>query len=234
MFTHCCGELLKHHVMRTPPTPRGSALHRPTLPQCHPPAAPDELRPTRSRRVLQVYLTADSTNEISTLDESKVRPRETVAPMLCFLSCREVNPYTRRTQASTSAGHVTARCSRLGHVRHAPSARSKTWEVFSQIYIVGGIVDHNRYKDLTLEKAQKQGIAHARLPIGEEIKLIKSRVLTVNQMLDILINYQDTKDWTSALKKVRLVTPFSRWTHAATYAAAGPTTLPQWRDGGAS
>ena len=38
-----------------------------------------------------------------------------------------------------------------------------------KIYIIGGIVDHNKYKKLTYNKANEQGISHARLPIIENI-----------------------------------------------------------------
>jgi tRNA (guanine9-N1)-methyltransferase len=43
-------------------------------------------------------------------------------------------------------------------------------------YIVGGIVDRNRYKCLCLEKSKDLGVQSARLPIGKYIKLAGSRV----------------------------------------------------------
>jgi tRNA (guanine9-N1)-methyltransferase len=39
----------------------------------------------------------------------------------------------------------------------------------SKAYIIGGIVDRNRYKRLTLDKAEKDGIAHGKLPIQEHV-----------------------------------------------------------------
>ena len=43
-------------------------------------------------------------------------------------------------------------------------------------YVIGGIVDHNRYKNLTLDKAGKMGVATARLPIGKHLELTTSKV----------------------------------------------------------
>ena len=46
----------------------------------------------------------------------------------------------------------------------------------SKIYIVGGLVDRNRWKGITAEKAKSQGIATAKLPIGEHMKMLSSQV----------------------------------------------------------
>ncbi|ORY90280.1 guanine-1-methyltransferase-domain-containing protein [Leucosporidium creatinivorum] len=70
-------------------------------------------------------------------------------------------------------------------------------------YILGGIVDRNRYKKLCFDKAEAQGITHAQLPIGQFMPDMPTRkVLTVNQVYDILLQYVETKDWTSALQAV--------------------------------
>lgn len=45
-------------------------------------------------------------------------------------------------------------------------------------YIIGGIVDRNRLKGVTLEKANTLQISHARLPIKENVKLNSSQVFS--------------------------------------------------------
>lgn len=52
----------------------------------------------------------------------------------------------------------------------------------SKAYIIGGIVDRNRHKNVCLRKAQAEGIATARLPISPHLKLLSSSVITVNQV----------------------------------------------------
>lgn len=44
------------------------------------------------------------------------------------------------------------------------------------LYVVGGIVDRNRYPQLCLKKAQELGVRTAKLPIGEYLKLTGSKV----------------------------------------------------------
>lgn len=78
----------------------------------------------------------------------------------------------------------------------------------SSIYIIGGIVDHNRHKKLTFNQANEQGVRHARLPIRESgVNLTTSCVLTVNHVVDIIAQYYDIgggaekEVWKQALEK---------------------------------
>ncbi|KAL0950160.1 hypothetical protein HGRIS_010154 [Hohenbuehelia grisea] len=72
-----------------------------------------------------------------------------------------------------------------------------------ETYIIGGICDHNRYKNLCLEKATATGVRHARLPIGRYLAQLPTRkVLTVNQVVEILARWVETRDWEQALHAV--------------------------------
>lgn len=72
----------------------------------------------------------------------------------------------------------------------------------NDIYIIGGLVDRNRWKGITLKKALEEGIRTAKLPIGSYLKLSSSQVLTVNQVLEILLTYLETRDWKASFFKV--------------------------------
>jgi len=66
-------------------------------------------------------------------------------------------------------------------------------------YIVGGIVDRNRHKLLTLKKAESIGISHAKLPIDQYVHLSSSQILATNQVVEILVYYNSIKkDWKEA------------------------------------
>lgn len=81
----------------------------------------------------------------------------------------------------------------------------------NKVYVIGGIVDRNRYKGLTYDRATNLGIETGRLPIDDGIKLLSSKVLTVNHGIisfficyivgNILLTYQTEKDWKEAVLK---------------------------------
>ncbi|KAF9959297.1 tRNA (guanine(9)-N(1))-methyltransferase [Mortierella alpina] len=63
-------------------------------------------------------------------------------------------------------------------------------------YILGGIVDKNRFPNLCQKKAEELGLETAQLPIGDYIKMSSRRVLTVNQ------EFIECNDWKEAFLKV--------------------------------
>ena len=68
--------------------------------------------------------------------------------------------------------------------------------------VIGGIVDRNRHKNATLLKAEELNIPVAQLPIGEYMPLKSSKVLTVNHVVEILLEFLHHKDWKLALDTV--------------------------------
>lgn len=48
------------------------------------------------------------------------------------------------------------------------------------MYIIGGIIDRNSHKGLSFERATAKGIATARLPIDEYMRMTACRVLATN------------------------------------------------------
>lgn len=69
-------------------------------------------------------------------------------------------------------------------------------------YIIGGIVDRNRHKFATFNKANAQHVRVAKLPIKENFALAATHILTVNHVYNILLNYAKYQDWVQAIKEV--------------------------------
>ncbi|KAG1659910.1 tRNA methyltransferase 10 A [Nymphon striatum] len=65
-------------------------------------------------------------------------------------------------------------------------------------YIIGGLVDHNRLKVNLLKK----NVAHAKLPIDQNILMTMSKILTVDQVFTILLHVANSHSWKKALSDV--------------------------------
>jgi len=72
----------------------------------------------------------------------------------------------------------------------------------SKVYVIGGLIDHNNRKGLCHSIAVKAGWGHARLPVDENIVLKTRKVLTINQVFDILLRVSQGESWANALIQV--------------------------------
>uniref|UniRef100_A0A8D2G762 tRNA methyltransferase 10 homolog A n=1 Tax=Theropithecus gelada TaxID=9565 RepID=A0A8D2G762_THEGE len=68
----------------------------------------------------------------------------------------------------------------------------------SKAYVIGGLVDHNHHKGLTYKQASDYGINHAQLPLGNFVKMNSRKVLAVNHVFEIILEYLETRDWQEA------------------------------------
>lgn len=65
-----------------------------------------------------------------------------------------------------------------------------------EIFIIGGIIDRNKYKNISKVKAENSNIKTARLPIKESgIMLNSHQVLTINHVIECIVKYNETSDW---------------------------------------
>ncbi|XP_001369705.1 tRNA methyltransferase 10 homolog A [Monodelphis domestica] len=68
----------------------------------------------------------------------------------------------------------------------------------SKAYVIGGLVDHNHHKGITYKQASEHGIHHAQLPLGDFVKMNSRKVLAVNHVFEIVLEYLETRDWQEA------------------------------------
>ena len=69
-------------------------------------------------------------------------------------------------------------------------------------YIIGGLVDKNRYKGTCYKKALDKGLQTARLPIDEFMQMDGRQVLTVNHVNEIMVKWLECGDWGKAFVEV--------------------------------
>lgn len=73
-------------------------------------------------------------------------------------------------------------------------------EYQSRIFIIGGLVDHNRHKNLSYNRALERGIKTAKIPISQHIKLSQRHTLCTVSVFEILLKVLgEGKSWPEAL-----------------------------------
>ena len=70
------------------------------------------------------------------------------------------------------------------------------------IYIIGGLVDKNRYKGICYKKAMEAGVKTAKLPIGDYMRMNSRFVLATNHVSEIIIRWLECGDWGKAFDRV--------------------------------
>uniref|UniRef100_A0A7N0UCN3 tRNA (guanine(9)-N(1))-methyltransferase n=1 Tax=Kalanchoe fedtschenkoi TaxID=63787 RepID=A0A7N0UCN3_KALFE len=64
-----------------------------------------------------------------------------------------------------------------------------------KLYILGGLVDRTRQKGVTMKKARNQRIQTGKLPIREYLKESSCQILAINQVVELLLKFMETRDW---------------------------------------
>lgn len=59
----------------------------------------------------------------------------------------------------------------------------------SKIYIIGRLIDRNRWKGIIMEKAPEKGIKTARLPMSNHLKMASSQVRKVLCIISFIPNF---------------------------------------------
>lgn len=71
----------------------------------------------------------------------------------------------------------------------------------SKIFVIGGLVDHNRHKNLCYQLAVDNNIPTAKLPIKEHVTLCQRHILSTVAVFEILLRVlSDHQQWPEALK----------------------------------
>lgn len=69
-----------------------------------------------------------------------------------------------------------------------------------RVFVIGGLVDHNRHKNLCQKRAQERGVYTAKLPIKEHVSMNQRHILSTVAVFEILLRVLGNKQgWPEAL-----------------------------------
>lgn len=71
-----------------------------------------------------------------------------------------------------------------------------------RIYIIGGLVDHNIYKNLTLNLAKERKVSTGKLPIDKYVRMSMTKVLAINHVFELMLNASAGVSWEESFNRV--------------------------------
>lgn len=149
-------------------------------------------------------------NLIRRKDQNELRAVAVVASFVAYATCSSYIALLRRSAGAASwlvDRNPLGVCSVFdrAHVIYlSPDAQAPLEDVTTtDVYVVGGIVDRNIEKGLTLAAAEGANVRAVRLPFDEHLPEVssKDRVLTVCACIGVLMSVHAGADWREALKK---------------------------------
>ncbi|KAF2501624.1 hypothetical protein BU16DRAFT_431731, partial [Lophium mytilinum] len=102
------------------------------------------------------------------------------------------------------AGGESGAGAEAGEVIYLSSESDVTLEHLNphSTYIIGGLVDKNRYKGICYRRAMDRGIKTAKLPIGDFLQMNSRAVLATNHVVEIMLRWLELGDWGEAFMEV--------------------------------
>ena len=86
-------------------------------------------------------------------------------------------------------------CSRLTYLSaDSPNVLSSQLPSRNQVFVIGGLVDHNRVRHASLDRATSYNISTAKFPLSEALGFGVNSLLTVNQVFEMLVKMQWTQN----------------------------------------
>ncbi|CAL6044287.1 tRNA_(guanine9-N1)-methyltransferase [Hexamita inflata] len=97
-----------------------------------------------------------------------------------YLQLSKIDGFT-----SWEVDHITSYPENAVYLTADSTTMMETYSTES-ILVIGGLVDRNRYKNITLKKAVEHNMKTICIPIKQHVKLQSSQVITVNQIFELV------------------------------------------------